>query len=100
MSITITEEKTIQSISIKPPNLYKVVFNNDNATPMNFVVDLLVHLYHHSLDAANSITEEIHTKGKGVAGLYTYEIADQKATETISLSRANGFPLIATLEVA
>lgn len=100
MTITIAEEKISQSIIVKPPNFYKVVLNNDNFTPMDFVIDLLMHTFHHSVEDATAITEDIHTKGKGTAGLFSYEIADQKATETVSLSRSNGFPLVATIEVA
>lgn len=100
MASTAIEEKTQQTVTIKPPNLYKVVFNNDNTTPMDFVVDVLVHLFHHDATTAASITEEVHTKGRGIAGVYTYEIADQKSAETISLSRANGYPLVASLEIA
>lgn len=100
MSSTAIEEKTQQVTTIKPPNLYKVVFNNDNTTPMEFVIDVLVHLFHHDQTVALAITEEVHTKGKGIAGVYTYEIADQKSAETISLSRANGYPLVTSLEIA
>jgi ATP-dependent Clp protease adaptor protein ClpS len=85
--------------SIKQPNNYKVVFNNDDKTPMNFVIELLMVLFHHDQTTAVAITEDVHVKGKGVAGVYNYEIADQKVIESTSLARANGYPLSVTLEV-
>jgi ATP-dependent Clp protease adaptor protein ClpS len=96
-AILISEER---KTSIKQPNNYKVVFNNDDKTPMDFVIEVLMKLFHHDMTTATAITEDVHVKGKGIAGVYNYEIADQKVIETTSLARANGFPLSVNLEVA
>ena len=96
-AISISEER---KTSLRKPNNYKVVFNNDDKTPMDFVVELLVHLFHHDSKTAMAITEEVHLKGKGLAGVYNYEIADQKVIESTSIARSNGYPLSVTLEVA
>jgi ATP-dependent Clp protease adaptor protein ClpS len=96
---TLTAEERKTSTLIKPPSMYKVVFNNDDKTPMDFVVEILIHLFHHERVVASAIMEEVHLKGKGVAGVYSYEIADQKAIEATSLARANGYPLSVTIEV-
>jgi ATP-dependent Clp protease adaptor protein ClpS len=85
-------------VEIKEPKLYKVVFLNDNYTPMEFVVSLIVELFKHSESTAQEITMKIHEEGSGVVGVYTYEIAEQKALEATNLCRENGFPLRIKLE--
>lgn len=80
-------------VEIKEPGLYKVIFINDNKTPMEFVVSLLVELFKHSEDTAHALTLKIHEEGSGVVGVYSYEIAEQKSLEATSLCRDNGFPL-------
>jgi ATP-dependent Clp protease adaptor protein ClpS len=80
-------------VEIKEPGLYKVIFLNDNKTPMEFVVSLLVELFKHSEDTAHALTLKIHEEGSGVVGVYSYEIAEQKSLEATSLCRDNGFPL-------
>jgi ATP-dependent Clp protease adaptor protein ClpS len=83
---------------IKEPTLYKVIFLNDDKTPMDFVVSLLIELYKHSEETAHALTMKIHEEGSGVVGVYSYEIAEQKAIETTTLSRDNGFPLRVKIE--
>jgi ATP-dependent Clp protease adaptor protein ClpS len=80
-------------IDVKEPSLYKVIFLNDEKTPMEFVVSLLVELFKHTEKTATDITLQIHEQGSGVVGIYSYEIAEQKSLEATSLSRDNGFPL-------
>ena len=96
---TATIAKKETKVIIKKPSMFKVIFENDNATPMEFVVEVLMKIYHHDQASATHIMTEIHEKGKGVAGLYTYEIAEQKAGETVTSARMNGFPLAVTIEV-
>jgi ATP-dependent Clp protease adaptor protein ClpS len=83
---------------IKEPNLFKVIFLNDDQTPMDFVVSLLVELFKHSEETAYAITMKIHEEGSGVVGIYSYEIAEQKSIEATVLSRDNGFPLRVKVE--
>jgi ATP-dependent Clp protease adaptor protein ClpS len=85
-------------IKNKEPGLYKVVFLNDDKTPMEFVVSLLIELFKHTEKTATDITMQIHEQGSGVVGVYSYEIAEQKALEATSLSRDNGFPLRIKIE--
>ena len=80
------------------PGKYKVVMINDDATPMDFVVEVLVGIFKHSAEVAEAITMEIHKKGSAVVGIYNFEIAEQKAVETTKISRANGFPLQTVIE--
>ena len=80
-------------IHVKEPGQYKVIFLNDDKTPIEFVVSLLIELFKHTQETAVAITMKIHEEGSGVVGIYTYEIAEQKAVEATTLCRDNGFPL-------
>ena len=95
---TVTKEK--QTTALKEPGMYKVVFYNDDVTPMNFVVQILVDLFKHNTERANSIMQQIHNNGSGIAGIYTYEIAEQKGVETSVIARENGYPLQVKIDPA
>jgi ATP-dependent Clp protease adaptor protein ClpS len=95
---TETSQTTKQDIVIKKPNMYKVIFNNDDATPADFVKELLKMVFHHSDERAQELTTEIHNQGRGVAGIYTFEIAEQKHNEAVYVARSNGHPLNVNLE--
>jgi ATP-dependent Clp protease adaptor protein ClpS len=98
MTLMATETSQTTKIVIKKPTLYKVVFNNDDATPADFVKELLKAIFHHDDARAEDITMEIHEHGKGVAGVYTFEVAEQKHHEAIYVARTNGHPLNINLE--
>jgi len=85
-------------LEVVEPKKWKVIFLNDNHTPMEFVVTVLVEIYKHTIEVANELTMQIHDTGSGVAGTYTFEIAEIKAVETTTLARAQGFPLQIKLE--
>lgn len=80
-------------VTFRPPSLWKVIFLNDDKTPMEFVVSLLIDLFGHSEKTATDVTLEIHNTGSGIAGIYNYEIAEQKGIEATRISKANGHPL-------
>jgi ATP-dependent Clp protease adaptor protein ClpS len=82
----------------KQPNRYKVVILNDDKTPIEFVVSILIKIFKHTEESAMQITMKIHEEGSGVVGVYSYEIAEQKAVETTTISRDNGFPLRVRVE--
>lgn len=86
-----TQEKTVTSFEI--PRLWKVVFLNDDKTPMEFVIDLLTSIFRHNELSAKEITLEVHNTGSAVVGVYPHEIAEQKGIEATQLARANSFPL-------
>jgi ATP-dependent Clp protease adaptor protein ClpS len=92
------DEKITQEI--KEPSKYKVVFINDEQTPMEWVVFLLTNIFRHSQLSAEELTMQIHTEGSGIVGIYSYEIAEIKATEATTASRNKGFPLQIKLEEA
>ena len=85
-------------IRVEEPKRWKVIFLNDNSTPMEFVVSILVEIFKHSEETARDITLQIHSSGSAVAGVYSYEIAEIKAVESTNLARSNGFPLQIRME--
>jgi ATP-dependent Clp protease adaptor protein ClpS len=85
------DEKIEQIVST--PDRYKVVFLNDDITPMDFVIDVLVGIFKHSKDTAKNLTMQIHQEGSAIVGIYTFELAEQKSIEATALSRSHGFPL-------
>jgi ATP-dependent Clp protease adaptor protein ClpS len=93
---TSVEEKVV--VSLQPPKLWKVVFLNDDQTPMELVIDLLTGIFKHNESKAKDITLEIHESGSAVAGVYAFEIAEQKGIEATGVARQHGSPLRITVE--
>jgi len=85
-------------VSLQPPKMWKVIFLNDDQTPMEFVMELLTEVFKHNENDARNITLEIHNEGSAVVGIFTHEIAEQRGIECTHLARSNGFPLQITLE--
>tara|TARA_B110000977_G_C11026437_1_gene473371 strand:- start:1349 stop:1651 length:303 start_codon:yes stop_codon:yes gene_type:complete len=90
-------DEKIDEIVLEPPR-YKVVLLNDETTPMEWVIEVLVSIFKHSETTAKEITLAIHSEGSGLAGIYSYEIAEQRSLEAVSASRERGFPLQIKLE--
>ena len=91
------DEKIKQEIT--EPLKHKVVLLNDEKTPMEWVIDVLKTIFNHSQETAEQLTLQIHNEGAGIAGIYSYEIAEQKSIETVNASREHGFPLQVRMEV-
>ena len=89
-----TREKT------KEPELYSVVLLNDDYTPMQFVVDALEAVFQKSPAEAYRITMQVHLNGRGVAGIYPWDVAETKVDTLVSRAREAGHPLAATIEDA
>jgi ATP-dependent Clp protease adaptor protein ClpS len=85
---------------VKQPPLYNVVLLNDDYTPMEFVVDVLERFFRMDRSGATRVMLEVHTRGKGVCGVFTYEIAETKVAQVTSYSRDHQHPLMCTLEEA
>ncbi|RFF27788.1 MULTISPECIES: ATP-dependent Clp protease adapter ClpS [unclassified Wenzhouxiangella] len=83
---------------VRKPPLYKVVILNDDFTPMEFVVEVLQRFFSLSRDKATSVMLHVHTRGRGVAGVYTYEIAETKTVMVNDYAREHDHPLQCTLE--
>lgn len=85
---------------LKRPPLFKVILINDDYTPMEFVVHVLEIFFSRDRETATRIMLEVHTRGKGVCGIYTHEIAETKVSQVNSYSRENQHPLLCTMEKA
>jgi ATP-dependent Clp protease adaptor protein ClpS len=85
---------------IKRPPLYKVVLLNDDFTPMDFVVDVLRIFFAMDHDRATQVMLHVHTRGKGVCGVFTFEIAETKVVQVNEYSRQNEHPLKCAMEQA
>ncbi|WP_193014175.1 MULTISPECIES: ATP-dependent Clp protease adapter ClpS [Gammaproteobacteria] len=85
---------------IEPPSMYKVILNNDDYTPMDFVVEVLTMYFFLSEEKATQIMLDVHHKGKGVCGVYSADIAETKVAQVNLYARENEYPLLCTLEQA
>ncbi|RLV60074.1 ATP-dependent Clp protease adapter ClpS [Parashewanella curva] len=83
---------------LRPPSMYQVVLNNDDYTPMDFVVDVLQLFFDKNTEQATEIMLAIHHKGKGICGVYTFDVAETKVMQVNQFSRENEHPLLCTLE--
>ena len=83
---------------LKRPPLYRVVLINDDYTPMEFVVEVLETVFGMERNKATRVMLEVHTKGKGVCGVFTYEIAETKVAQVTSIAQRQQHPLLCTLE--
>jgi ATP-dependent Clp protease adaptor protein ClpS len=96
----IVKPKVNTKTNIQPPSLFNVIYMNDNVTTMEFVVESLKNIFHHTEESAMEITMKIHENGSSVVSTLPYEIAEQKGVEATLLARNNGFPLNIKLEPA
>jgi ATP-dependent Clp protease adaptor protein ClpS len=83
---------------LKKPPLYQVILLNDDYTPMEFVVDVLERIFNLERTVATRVMLEVHTRGKGVCGVFTYEIAETKVAQVTSYARQQQHPLLCTME--
>jgi ATP-dependent Clp protease adaptor protein ClpS len=83
---------------IKRPPLYRVVLINDDFTPMEFVVDILESVFGMERTRATQVMLEVHTKGKGVCGLFNFEIAETRVAQVMGIAKQHQHPLLCTME--
>lgn len=83
---------------LKRPPLYRVILLNDDYTTMEFVIEVLTVIFHHSDEKAAQITMHVHQKGAGVCGVYTREVAETKVEQVIQFAKENKHPLQCTME--
>ena len=83
---------------IAEPKKYKIIFLNDDKTPIEFVIELLISIFRHTQETAKDITLAVHNDGSAVVGIYTFEIAEQKTIETTQVCSQHGFPLQVRME--
>ena len=86
------------SLETREPEMFRVLLHNDDYTSMDFVVEILMRIFHKNLEDAQMIMINIHEKGRAVCGVYSHEIAETKAEQVKQLAKQNEFPLLATIE--
>ncbi len=87
-------------VKTKRPSMWNIVFYNDDYTPMDFVEFVLKTIFHTSTLDALALTLAVHTKGKGIAGTYTFEVAEQKQCEVLLMAKIEEHPLRVEVERA
>lgn len=95
---TITKVKSREKIKIKKPKDYKVIMYNDDYTTMEFVIHVLMSIFNKNIAEAEKIMFDVHEKGIGVAGIYSYDVAVTKATTAMALAKEQGYPFKLTVE--
>lgn len=93
---TISKEK----IKVKKPKDYKVVMHNDDFTTMEFVVNILMTLFKKDINTSNKIMMDVHKIGRGIVGVYPYDIAATKVAIALGMAKEEGFPFNITIEEA
>jgi ATP-dependent Clp protease adaptor protein ClpS len=83
---------------VEEPPLFKVLLHNDDFTTMEFVVWVLESVFNMPEEQAIQVMLSVHLRGNGVAGIYTYEIAETKVEKTLALAREQEYPLLVTME--
>ena len=94
----VTETRTKPKEKVKKPQLYRVLFHNDNYTTREFVVAVLREVFHRGESEAVQIMLHVHYNGIGVAGVFTYEVAETKIQAVEKLAKENDYPLRLSME--
>lgn len=92
------EVETRTANDLREPKLYLVYMLNDDYTTWDFCLRIITGVFHKTLEEADKITQEIHTKGKGLCGIYSFEIAETKADTVQRQARKEGFPMRCSIE--
>ena len=92
------QERVEEEIKVTEPKLWHVIFHNDDKTTMEFVIFLLIQVFHKSVEESTEIMLAIHTKDSASAGLFTHEVAESKMNVCVNTAREHGFPLQVTIE--
>lgn len=99
MSIALDTD-TLVKVKVKVPSLYKVILLNDDFTPMDFVIQILVEIFGKSEQEAYKLCMDVHTVGRGIAGIYSREVAEQKVHECNIIAQQYRHPLKTICEEA
>ena len=93
-----SERILIRERVLTPPNRYAVFLLNDDVTPMDFVVLILQEVFHKSKMESEMLMMEVHLKGRGLCGIFSYDIASSKAEQVMSIAQEQGYPLRSVIE--
>jgi len=83
---------------VQKPKKYKAVMYNDDYTPMDFVIIILMEVFHKPADEAVSLMMDVHKKGRGIAGVYTKEICETKCIKACQIAKTTGYPFLVKAE--
>ena len=92
------EEEFDLALELQEPQMFKVLLHNDDYTSMDFVVEVLIGIFHKTHAQAEQIMLQIHEKDKAICGVYSFEIAQTKAQQVKQKAKQHEFPLLATIE--
>lgn len=92
------ETESREEIEVREPPMYRVILLNDDYTTMEFVVEVLVTVFHKPYDEATRIMLNVHRNGSGICGVYDFEVAETKVATVHKLAREKGYPLKCTME--
>jgi len=95
---TKTKTRTKTNLDIKEPPMFRIIYINDDQTPMDFVVGTLIEHFDYTIDSAQEVTAAIHETGSAVVAVLPYELAEQKGVEITVAARSKGYPLQIKLE--
>lgn len=93
-----SKTQTAQQTDLRYPNRYSVILHNDDFTPMEFVIQLLIEVFNKPIEIAKQVTQEVHNNGKASAGVFTFEIAEQKVNECSVICSYHGHPLKVSMQ--
>ena len=102
----IADEQTLTSslneidLELNAPKRFYVLMHNDDTTPFDFVIEVLMQLFNHTSETSTDLASKIHQEGNAIVGMYYMEIAEQKVEETTRAARNNGFTLATSIEPA
>ncbi|EAI8831720.1 ATP-dependent Clp protease adaptor ClpS [Campylobacter coli] len=92
------KSKVLEKSKLQEPKMFKVVLLNDDVTTMDFVIEILMNIFHHDFETASKIMLEVHLNGSGICGVYTQEIALSKQKKVSDVAKLANFPLQTRVE--
>ena len=92
------QKVTIISEKIKEPDTYRVILLNDDFTPMDFVVAILISIFNKNQEEAETLMYKVHKTGQASVGVYVYDIANTKCFQVLAAAKNNNFPLQCRIE--
>ena len=100
MAIAEVKVNSQSETELAEPLTYYVIMHNDDKTPMDFVIDVLIEIFHHNDQTAVDLMMKIHEEGKAIVGVYNLEIAEQKVSDVTFVAKSHNYPLKSTVEPA
>lgn len=97
-SDTSTKTRITVNLDVKEPNLFRVIYFNDDVTSFEFVISSLIEVFNYDIISAQDLAESVHEHGKSIVAVLPYEVAEQKTIEVLTLAQLSGYPLVVKVE--